>query len=111
MLIHQIYLFNFGVTLDRTLTFKKDFALHYSKRPSNTLPNKSLNSKWGASADIIRTTTLSFSGEHVCPVWQLSKHTKTLNTSLNKALRKIARCHTNIYTEDTLPGRYFFPYI
>ena len=66
---HRKYL---GVTLDRTLSYKKH--IHNTKMKVATrsyLLKKLSNSKWGCNARTIRTTSLALSysaAEYACPV-------------------------------------------
>ena len=90
---HPKYL---GVTLDRTLSYKKH--IHNKKMKvvtRNNLLKKLSNSKWGCNASTIRTTSLALSysaAKYACPVWARSPHDSKLDTELNDAFRSITGC-------------------
>ena len=89
---HPMYL---GVTLDRTLSYKKH--IHNTKMKvgtRNNLLNKLLNSKWGCNASTIRTAlALSYSAvEYAYPVWVISSHASKLDPELNDACRSVTGC-------------------
>ena len=72
---HPKYL---GVTLDRTLNYKK--YIHNTKMKvatRNNLLEILSNSRWGCNASTIRTAALVLSysaAEYACPVWDISPH-------------------------------------
>ena len=76
-----------GVTLDRTLSYKKH--IHNTKMKvvtRNNLLKKLSNSKWGCNASSIRTTALALSysaAEYAYPVWARSPHASKLDPELN----------------------------
>ena len=85
-----------GVTMDRTLSYKKH--IHHTKMKvatRNNLLKKSSNSKWGCNASTIRRTALAPSysaAEYACPVWAKSPHASKLDPELNDACRSITGC-------------------
>ena len=98
---HPKYL---GVTLDRTLSYKKH--MHNTKMKvatRNNLLRKLSNSKWGANASTIRTTALALSysvAEYAAPVWARSSHAQKLNPELNSACRAVTGCLKPTNVED-----------
>ena len=99
---HQKYL---GVTLDRTLSYKKH--MHNTKMKvatRNNLLRKLSNSKWGANASSIRTTALlalcNSVAEYAAPVWARSSHAQKLNPELNSACRAVTGCLKPTNVED-----------
>ena len=96
---HQKYL---GVTLDRTLSYKE----HNTKikvATRNNLIRKLSNSKWGANASTIRTTTMALCysvAEYAAPVWARSSHAQKLNPELNSACRAVTGCLKPTNVED-----------
>ena len=95
---------NLGVTLDRTLGYKQH--THNTKMKvatRNNLMRKLSNSKWGANAGTIRTTTLLLSysvAEYAAPVWARSPHVQKLNTELNSACGAVTECLKPTNVED-----------
>ena len=90
---HPKYL---GVSLDRTLSYKKH--IHNTRMKVATrkkLLKKLSNSKWGCNANTIRTIAMAFSycaAEYACPVWARSPHASKLDSELNDACRLITGC-------------------
>ena len=93
-----------GVTLDRTLSYKKH--IHNTKMKvatRNNLLRKLSNSKWGANANTIRTTALVLCysvAEYASPVWAKSCHAQKLNPELNSACRAVTGCLKPTNVED-----------
>ena len=93
-----------GVTLDRTLSYKQ--YIHNTKMKlatRNNLLQKLTNSKWGASASTIRSTSLAlcyFVAEYAAPVWPRSHHVHILDSELNTACRAIIGCLKSTNVED-----------
>lgn len=85
-----------GVTLDRSLTYKKhcmDTKLKVSGR--NNIIRKLTNSNWGAQPRVLRTSALALchsAGEYACPVWYKSTHAKQVDVALNETSRIITGC-------------------
>ena len=89
----------FGVTLDRTLSFKQH-ALN-TKAKVNTRNNllRKLtdgdNSRWGAHPATVRTTALAHcfsTAEYACSSWGRSRHTGHVDIALNDTCRIITGC-------------------
>ena len=99
-----------GVTLDRTLSFKRHIEKTKAKVNSrNSIIRKLANSKWGAHPSTLRTSSLAlvFSvAEYACPVWGHSKHAKKLDPALNETCRIITGClkPTNVNSLYLLAG-------
>jgi len=85
-----------GVTLDRSLTFRKHCENVRAKvETRNSLLGKLVSSRWGARPDVLRTTALALSfsaAEYGCAVWGRSSHTKKVDTALNHTCRIITGC-------------------
>ena len=83
---HPKYL---GVTLDRTLSYKKHIHNTTMKVATrNNLLKKLSNSKWGCNA-----LAMSYSAaEYACPVWARSPHASKLDPELDDACRSITGC-------------------
>lgn len=85
-----------GVTLDRSLTFRKNCETVKKKVHSrNSILQRLTTTKWGASPQVMRTSglALAFSvGEYACPVWSRSAHAKLVDTALNDTCRIITGC-------------------
>ena len=98
---HPKYL---GVTLDRTLSYKKH--IHNTKMKvvtRNNRRNKLSNSKWGCNASTIRTTALALSysaAQYACPVLAISPHASKLDPELNDSCRSITGCLTPTSVEE-----------
>ncbi|KAL7396938.1 hypothetical protein ABVT39_013997 [Epinephelus coioides] len=75
----------------------------------NNILRKPTNSKWGATAQTLRSTALALcysSAEYACPVWERSSHAKKLDPALNNTCRSITGClkPTNINNLHLLAG-------
>lgn len=83
-----------GVTLDRTLTYKKHLTNTAAKlKTRNNILHKLAGTTWGATADTLRTTALSLVysvAEYCAPVWINSSHTKLVDVQLNDSMRTIS---------------------
>ena len=69
----------------------------------NNLIRKLSNSKWGANASTIRTTSLALCysvAEYAVPVWALSSHAQKLDPELNSACRAVTGCPKSTNVED-----------
>lgn len=88
---HPKYL---GVTLDRTLSFKKHLENTAAKiNTRNNIIHKLCGTTWGANASTLRTSSLSLVysvAEYCAPVWLSSCHVKTIDTKLNQTMRIIS---------------------
>jgi len=78
-----------GVTLDRSLTFKKYCENTRAKvNTRNNILRKLVNSKWGTDSNTLRTSAIALSysaAEYVCSVWKASAHAKNINIALNES--------------------------
>ncbi|KAK5916130.1 hypothetical protein CesoFtcFv8_001657 [Champsocephalus esox] len=85
-----------GVTLDRTLSFKKHLENTKAKVTTrNNILRKLVNSKWGAGPPAICATAMALclsTAEHACSRWSRSRHTKLVDTALNDTCRIITGC-------------------
>ena len=83
-----------GVTLDRTLTYKKHLMnLRAKVGPRVNLTKKIAGTSWGADAQTLRTTTLALvysTAEYCAPVWEASTHTHQVDVELRSAMRTIS---------------------
>ena len=90
-----------GVTLDRTLSYKKH--IHNTKikvATRNNLLRKLSTSKWGANTSTIRTTALALCyavAEYAAPVWR--DHLLPRNRT-HIACRAVTGCLKPTYVED-----------
>ena len=93
-----------GVTLDRTLSYKEHMPNTQMKVATrNNLLRKLSNSKWGANASTIRTTSLALCysmAEYASPVWARLPHAQKLNPELNCACRAVTGCLKPTNVED-----------
>lgn len=85
-----------GVTLDRSLTFKKHCMNCKSKVSTrNNLLWKLAGSQWGSQPETIRTSAMALcysAAEYACPVWYNSAHAKQVDIALNDTCRIITGC-------------------
>ena len=85
-----------GVTLDRTLTYKKHCSNTAQKVAArNNLLQKLTSASWGANPNVLRTTALALcyaAAEYACPVWSRSSHCNKVNIVLNETCRRITGC-------------------
>lgn len=90
---HPKYL---GVTMDRTLCFKKHLENTAAKiNTRNNIIHKLCGTTWGANATTLRTSALSLVysvAEYCSPVWLNSCHVKKVDTKLNETMRIISGC-------------------
>ena len=83
-----------GVTLDRSLTYKRHIettSQKLSKR--NNIIGKLAGTRWGASQSVFRTSALALCysvAEYCSPVWSRSAHAKKIDVKLNEAMRTIS---------------------
>ena len=79
-----------GVKRDRLLTFRHHFeALRKKLSTQVAVLRRLAGSGWGASAKILRISTLSMvysTAEYYAPVWCCSTHTRLIDSILNDAL-------------------------
>ena len=85
-----------GVTLDRCLNFKTHIQKTKAKVSArNNIVSKLTNTRWGASPQTLRSTTLALcysTAEYASPVWERSTHAKKLDPALNASCRLITGC-------------------
>ena len=97
-----------GVTLDRTLSYKRHIEKTKAKANSrNSIIRKLANSKWGAHPSTIRTSGLALVysvAEYACPVWGHSKHARKLDLILNETCHHHRLLKTNQCELYTLAG-------
>lgn len=90
---HNDYPKYLGVTLDRTLTYKKHLSNTAAKlKTRNNIVSKLASSSWGASASTLRTAALGLVypvAEYCAPVWLNSCHTNMVDVQLNNTMRII----------------------
>lgn len=83
-----------GVTLDRTLSFRKHLENTAAKlKTRNNIIQKLCGTTWGASADTLRTSSLALvysTAEYCAPVWLNSCHTHLIDVQLNHTMRLIS---------------------
>lgn len=96
MLPYQSHPNYLGMTLDRTLSFRKHLEKTARKiNTRNNLIQKLCSTNWGASADTLRTSALSLvfsAAEYCAPVWLNSPHVNKIDTQLNTTMRIISGC-------------------
>lgn len=88
---HPKYL---GVTLDRSLTFKRHLEITGQKlKTRNNIIRKLAGTTWGAKAETLRTSAQSLvfsTAEYCAPVWYKSSHTNKVDVHLNDTMRIIS---------------------
>jgi exonuclease III len=96
LLQHQDFPKYLGVTLDRTLSFKKHLETISKKiQTRNNIIQKLSGSTWGASAHTLRCSMLSLVysvAEYCAPVWINSPYTNKIDAQLNIAMRMVTGC-------------------
>lgn len=94
LLRHNSYPKYLGVTLDRTLSFKKHLENTAAKlRTRNNIIHKLCGTTWGSTATTLRCSALGLvysAAEYCAPVWMNSSHTKIIDTQLNTTMRLIS---------------------
>jgi len=85
-----------GVTLDKTLTYRRHLESLCKKMTSRVaLLRRLAGSGWGAGATTLRTTTLALvhsTAMYCAPVWWRSEHTRLIDPPNNDALRVVTGC-------------------
>ena len=83
-----------GVTLDRTLTYKKYLSNVSAKLSTrNNLIQKLAHTTWGADAQCLRTSSLALvfsTAEYCCSTWLNSAHVHKIDVQLNRTMRIIS---------------------
>jgi len=90
--IHR-HILDFGVTLDRTLTYKNYLTKVAAKiKTRNNIIRKFANTSWGSDPNTFRISAiaLTYSVAGYCaPVWINSVHVNKIDTQLNAIMRTI----------------------
>jgi len=85
-----------GVTLDRSLTFRRHLESSRKKlTPRVALLKRLAGSGWGAVATTLRIATLALvhpTAEYCATVWCRSAHTRLIDPAINDALRIVTGC-------------------
>ncbi|CAG7722238.1 unnamed protein product [Allacma fusca] len=85
-----------GVTLDRSLTYKRHCEATKMKVAARTnIIRKLAGSSWGAKPQVMRASALALCysvGEYACPVWSRSAHASKVDIPLNEACRLVTGC-------------------
>jgi len=88
---HPTYL---GVTLDRTLSYRKHLTKTAGKlKNQNNLLMKLAGSTWGASDNTLWSSALALwysAAKYCAPVWSCSAHTSQVDVQLNSIMRPIS---------------------
>lgn len=83
-----------GVTLDRSLTYKRHLQQTANKVQSrNNILSRLAGTSWGSGADALRTSAMALcysTAEYCAPVWARSTHVKLLDTKLNQTMRIVS---------------------
>ena len=99
-----------GVTLDRSLTYRRHLESPHKKLTSRVVLLRRLaGSGWGAGATTLRIATLALvhsTAEYCAAVWCRSAHTRLIDPVINDALRIVTGClrTTPAYNLPTLAG-------
>lgn len=82
-----------GITLDRSLTYRKHLEKTRAKLKSrNNIIQKLCGSSWGTDANTLRISSLALVysvAEYCSPVWRHSHHVRMVDTQLNSTMRLI----------------------
>ena len=94
VLVHDFAPKYLGVTLDRSLTYKKhtDNVRDKVKSRCNII-SKLAGSDWGAPAPVLRTSAIALVyslAEYCVPVWGRCAHVQHVDTQLNIAMRTVS---------------------
>jgi len=85
-----------GVTLDRSLTYRRHLESHGKKLISRVAFLRRLaDSGWGAGATTLRTATLDLvhsNAEYCALVWSRNPHTRLIDPAINDALQIVTGC-------------------
>jgi hypothetical protein len=83
-----------GITLDRTLSFRRHLELAAQKlKTRNNILQKLTSTKWGAPTNVLRTSALALvyaPGEYGCSVWGRSRYTTKMDAQLRHTMRIIS---------------------
>ena len=92
MLVHDFAPKYLGVTLDRSLTYKKTYRKCEVKSRCNII-SKLAGTEWGAPAPVLRTSAIALVysvAEYCVPVWGRCAHVQHVDTQLNIAMRTVS---------------------
>ena len=112
MLVHDFAPKYLGVTLDRSLTYRKHTENVRDKVMSRcNIISKLAGTDWGAPAPVLRTSAIALVysvAEYCVPVWGRCAHVQHIDTQLNIAMRTVSGAlqpgvHTNDFA--TIHGR------
>ncbi|CAG7727135.1 unnamed protein product [Allacma fusca] len=85
-----------GITLDRTLTYKRHCENTKMKvEARNNLLRKLVSTRWGAKPKTLRTTAMALcysTAEYGCAAWGRSAHVKKIDVALNNTMRIVSGC-------------------
>lgn len=85
-----------GITLDRTLSFKKHLENTAAKiQTRNNILEKLCGTSWGATAETLRCSAMGLvfsAAEYGAPVWMSSHHVSKVDVQLNRSMRIITGC-------------------
>lgn len=91
---HNAYPKYLGVTLDRTLTYKRHLENTAAKlKTRNNILHKLCGTTWGSSADTLHTSALGLvysAAEYCAPAWMNSAHAKKIDVQLNNTMRIVS---------------------
>ena len=94
MLVHEFAPKYLGVTLDRSLTYKKHTENVRDKVKSRcNIISKLVGTDWGAPAPVLRTSAIALVysvAEYCVPVWGRCAHVQHVDTQLNIAMRTMS---------------------
>ena len=94
MIVHDFAPKYLGVTLDRSLTYRKHTEnVHYKVKPRCNINNKLAGTDRGAPSPVLRTSAIALVysvTEYCVPVWGRCAHVQHIDTQLNIAMRTVS---------------------